>query len=164
MEKMRKREDYISWDEYFMGIAQLSGMRSKDPNSQVGACIVSSDNKILSMGYNGFPLGCSDEEFPWEREGDQILETKYPFVTHGELNAILNYRGGSLEGTKLYVSLFPCNECTKAIIQAGIKTIVYDSDKYAFSPSNIASKRMLDAAGVAYVQYRRTGRKLELEV
>ncbi len=164
MEKMRKREDYISWDEYFMGIAQLSGMRSKDPNTQVGACIVSSDNKILSMGYNGFPLGCSDEEFPWEREGDQILETKYPFVTHGELNAILNYRGGSLEGTKLYVSLFPCNECTKAIIQAGIKTIVYDSDKYAFSPSNIASKRMLDAAGVAYVQYRRTGRKLELEV
>ena len=147
-----------------MGVAILSGMRSKDPNTQVGACIVSSDNKILSMGYNGFPLGCSDEEFPWEREGDQILETKYPFVTHGELNAILNYRGGSLEGTKLYVSLFPCNECTKAIIQAGIKTIVYDSDKYAFSPSNIASKRMLDAAGVAYVQYRRTGRKLELEV
>ena len=97
MEKMRKRKDYISWDEYFMGIAQLSGMRSKDPNTQVGACIVSSDNKILSMGYNGFPMGCSDEDFPWDREGEQILETKYPFVTHGELNAILNYRGGSLE-------------------------------------------------------------------
>ena len=164
MEKMRKRKDYISWDEYFMGIAQLSGMRSKDPNTQVGACIVSSDNKILSMGYNGFPMGCSDEDFPWDREGEQILETKYPFVTHGELNAILNYRGGSLEGTKLYVSLFPCKESTKAIIQAGIKTIVYGSDKYALSPSNIASKKMLDAAGVAYVQYHRTGRKLELEV
>lgn len=164
MAKIRKREDYISWDEYFMGIAQLSGMRSKDPHTQVGACIVSSDNKILSMGYNGFPTGCSDEEFPWDREGEQLLETKYPFVTHGEMNAILNYRGGSLEGTKLYVSLFPCNECTKAIIQAGIKTIVYDSDKYALSPTTIASKRMLDAAGVSYVQYQRTERKITLEV
>ena len=99
-----KRSDYISWDEYFMGVAHLSGMRSKDPNTQVGACIVSPDNKILSMGYNGFPKGCSDDEFPWERENanDRNL-TKYPFVTHSELNAILNYRGGSLEGTKLYV-------------------------------------------------------------
>lgn len=164
MTKMRKREDYISWDEYFMGIAQLSGMRSKDPNTQVGACIVSSDNKILSMGYNGFPTGCSDEEFPWDREGEQLLETKYPYVTHGELNAILNYRGGSLEGTKIYVSLFPCNECTKAIIQAGIKIIVYESDKYALSPTTIASKRMLDAAGVSYVQYHRTERKITLEL
>ena len=118
---IKKREDYISWDEYFMGVAMLSGMRSKDPNSQVGACIVSNDNKILSMGYNGFPKGCSDDEFP--------LDTKYLYVTHSELNAILNYRGGSLEGAKLYVSLFPCNECAKAIIQAGIKTIVYDCDK-----------------------------------
>ena len=126
-----KRSDYISWDEYFMGVAHLSGMRSKDPNTQVGACIVSPDNKILSMGYNGFPKGCSDDEFPWERENDKDSNlTKYPFVTHSELNAILNYRGGSLEGTKLYVSLFPCNECAKAIIQAGIHTVVYDSDKY----------------------------------
>lgn len=164
MAKIHKRENYISWDEYFMGIAQLSGMRSKDPHTQVGACIVSGDNKILSMGYNGFPTGCSDDEFPWDREGEQLLETKYPFVTHGEMNAILNYRGGSLEGTKLYVSLFPCNECTKAIIQAGIKTIVYDSDKYALSPTTIASKRMLDAAGVSYVQYQRTERKITLEV
>ena len=116
MIKMRKREDYINWDEYFMGIAQLSGMRSKDPHTQVGACIVSPDNKILSMGYNGFPIGCSDDEFPWDREGE-FTDTKYPYVTHGEMNAILNYRGGSLEGTKLYVSLFPCNECAKAIIQ-----------------------------------------------
>lgn len=163
MEKMRKRTDYISWDEYFMGIAQLAGMRSKDPNTQVGACIVSDNNKILSMGYNGFPIGCSDDEFPWDREGE-TLDTKYPYVTHGEMNAILNFRGGSLEGTKLYVSLFPCNECAKAIIQAGIKKIVYDSDKYANTPTTIASKRMLDAAGVVYEQYKRTGRTIKLDV
>lgn len=158
-----KRKDYISWDEYFMGVAQLSGMRSKDPGTQVGACIVSGDNKILSMGYNGFPCGCNDDDFPWDREGDE-LETKYPFVTHSELNAILNYRGGSLEGTKLYVSLFPCNECAKAIIQAGIKTVVYDSDKYKGSPSNLASKKMFDAAGIQYQPYQRTGRELQLKV
>ena len=158
-----KREDYINWDEYFMGVAHLSGMRSKDPNTQVGACIVSRKNKILSMGYNGLPSGCSDEEFPWAREGEE-LETKYPFVTHSELNAILNYRGGSLEGTKLYVSLFPCNECAKAIIQAGIKTVVYDSDKYAGTPSNVASKKMFDAAGVEYIKYNRTGKKIEIDV
>ncbi len=157
-----KREDYISWDEYFMGISKLSGLRSKDPHTQVGACIVSQDNKILSMGYNGFPMGCSDDIFPWAREGNE-LDTKYPFVTHSELNAILNYRGGSLEGTKLYVSLFPCNECAKAIIQAGIKTIVYDSDKYDGTPSVEASKKMLKAAGVEFYQYKRTGRKVVLE-
>lgn len=160
---MDKREDYISWDEYFMGVAQLSGMRSKDPNTQVGACIVSSDNKILSMGYNGFPNGCSDEEFPWSREGED-LDTKYPFVTHSELNAILNYRGGSLEGTKIYVSLFPCNECAKAIIQAGIKTVVYDSDKYRGTSVNRAAKRMFDAAGVSYIPYSRTGRRIHIQV
>ena len=157
-----KRQGYLSWDEYFMGVAALSGMRSKDPNSQVGACIVSDDNKILSMGYNGFPKGCSDDEFPWAREGDD-LETKYFYVTHSELNAILNYRGGSLEGSKLYVTLFPCNECAKAIIQAGIRTIIYDSDKYSGTPSNIASKRMLDAAGVRYYKYNRTGREIKVE-
>lgn len=156
-----KRQDYISWDEYFMGVSILSGMRSKDPNTQVGACIVSEDNKILSMGYNGFPMGCSDDEFPWTREGDP-LENKYFYTTHSELNAILNYRGGSLEGAKLYVSLFPCNECAKAIIQAGIKTIVYESDKYAMTPSTIASKRMLDAAGIKYYQYKHTNREVKL--
>ncbi|WP_283683781.1 deoxycytidylate deaminase [Parablautia sp. Marseille-Q6255] len=158
-----KRKDYISWDEYFMGVARLSGMRSKDPNSQVGACIVSQDNKILSMGYNGFPMGCSDDEFPWARSGDE-LDTKYLYVVHSELNAILNYRGGSLEGAKLYVSLFPCNECAKAIIQSGIKTVVYDDDKYHDLPSTVASRRMLDAAGVRYYKYERTGRKIELMV
>ncbi|MGN0425076.1 MAG: deoxycytidylate deaminase [Acetatifactor sp.] len=158
-----KRKDYISWDEYFMGVAHLSGMRSKDPNTQVGACIVSSDNKILSMGYNGFPNGCSDEEFPWSREGE-ALDTKYLYVTHSELNAILNYRGGSLEGTKLYVSLFPCNECAKAIIQAGIKTVVYDSDKYEGTPGNRASKRMFAAAGVTCIAYVPTGREIHIRV
>lgn len=158
-----KRTDYISWDEYFMGVAHLSGMRSKDPNTQVGACIVSKENKILSMGYNGFPNGCSDDDFPWDREGN-TLETKYPFVTHSELNAILNYRGGSLEGTKLYVSLFPCNECAKAIIQAGIKTVVYDSDKYQGSSSNMAAKKMFDAAGVVYIPYSKSGRAIHIEV
>lgn len=158
-----KRSDYISWDEYFMGVAMLSGMRSKDPNTQVGACIVSEDHKILSMGYNGFPMGCSDDEFPWTREGDP-LENKYFYSTHSELNAILNYRGGSLEGATLYVSLFPCNECAKAIIQSGINTIVYDSDKYEHTPSVIASKRMLNAAGVRYYKYTRTGRQIQLNV
>lgn len=158
-----KRQDYISWDEYFMGVAMLSGMRSKDPNTQVGACIVSEDNKILSMGYNGFPKGCSDDDFPWCREGNP-LDNKYFYVTHSELNAILNYRGGSLEGAKIYVSLFPCNECAKAIIQAGIKTIVYASDKYAQTDSTKASKRMLDAAGVRYYQYTNTDRTIELKL
>ncbi|MFQ9511495.1 MAG: deoxycytidylate deaminase [Lachnospiraceae bacterium] len=157
-----KREDYISWDEYFMGVAMLSGMRSKDPNTQVGACIVSPDNKILSMGYNGFPIGCSDDEFPWNREGEPG-ETKYYYSTHSELNAILNYRG-NLEGCKIYVSLFPCNECAKAIIQAGIKTVVYDSDKYAGTPAVVASKRMFHASGVTCIPYKRTGRKVNIEL
>ena len=159
-----KRKDYISWDEYFIGVAILSGMRSKDPNSQVGCCIVSQDNKILSMGYNGFPMGCSDDEFPWDREGENPLDTKYIYVAHSELNAILNYRGGSLEGARLYVSLFPCNECAKAIIQAGIKSIVYDSDKYADTPATKASKRMMEAAGVKYRQYQRTGREIKFTI
>ena len=156
-----KRTDYITWDEYFMGVAKLSAMRSKDPNTQVGACIVSDDNKILSMGYNGFPIGCSDDEFPWAREGD-ALNNKYFYTTHSELNAILNYRRGSLEGAKLYVTLFPCNECAKAIIQAGIKTLVYDDDKDKDTPSVIASKRMLDAAGVRYYRYKRTDREISI--
>ena len=159
-----KRDDYLSWDEYFMGVAFLSGLRSKDPNTQVGACIVSGDNKILSMGYNGFPKGCSDDEFPWNRESDDPLNNKYFYSTHSELNAILNYRGGSLEGAKLYVSLFPCNECAKAIIQAGIKPIIYDCDKYADTPAVIASKRMLDAAGVRYYKYTRTNREIKITV
>lgn len=160
---MSKRADYISWDEYFMGVAQLAAMRSKDPNTQVGSCIVSDRHKILSMGYNGMPIGCGDDEFPWDREGPTLM-TKYPFVTHSELNAILNYRGGSLEGSTLYVSLFPCNECAKAIIQSGIKRVIYKSDKYAGSDSSIASRRMFASAGVEVVRYEPTGRSIELTV
>ncbi len=158
-----KRKDYISWDEYFMGVAKLAAMRSKDPNSQVGCCIVSTDNKILSIGYNGFPRGCSDDEFPWDREGDP-LDTKYIYVTHSELNAILNFRGGTLEGSRIYVTLFPCNECTKAIIQSGISEIIYDDDKYADTPSVLASKRMLHASGVTYRRYKRSNRELSITV
>ena len=159
---MKKRQDYISWDEYFMGVAKLSGLRSKDPSTQVGCCIVSADNKILSMGYNGLPIGCSDDEFPWDRENADPLMTKYPYVAHSEVNAILNYNGGSLKGSKMYVSLFPCNECAKAIIQAGIREVIYDSDKYADTPSVKASKKMFEAVGVTYRAYQRTGRKIEI--
>ncbi len=154
-----KRSDYISWDEYFMGVALLAAKRSKDPSTQVGACIVDQRNIILSTGYNGFPYGCSDDEYPWAREGE---ETKYPFVVHSELNAILNSNGKSLTGAKLYVSLFPCNECAKAIIQSGIREIIYLSDKYAGTPENCASKRMLDSAGVVYRKLCTPTQKLEL--
>lgn len=158
-----KRKDYISWDEYFMGVAMLASMRSKDPNTQVGACIVSKENKILSIGYNGFPNGCSDDEFPWAREGE-MGETKYAYVSHAELNAILNYRGGSLENTKVYVSLFPCNECAKALIQAGIKSVVYAGDKYDGTPANLAAKKMFKAAGVEYREYTYTGREVVIKL
>ncbi len=158
-----KRTDYISWDEYFMGIAALSAMRSKDPNTQVGACIVSSDNKILSMGYNGFPIGCGDDDFPWDREGE-MLNSKYAYIVHSELNAILNYRGGSLDGARMYVTMFPCNECAKAIIQAGIREIIYDENKYPDSAAVLASKRMLKKAGVVYHEYEHTGRTIRIPV
>lgn len=144
-----KRKDYITWDEYFMGIAMLAAKRSKDPNTQVGACIVSPDNIIISTGYNGMPTGCSDDVFPWAREGE---ETKYPYVVHAELNAILNANGRDLRGSRLYVALFPCNECAKAIIQSGVKEVLYLSDKYSDTMLNLASKRMLQAAGVRFTQ------------
>lgn len=140
-----KRTDYINWDEYFMGVAILASKRSKDPNTQVGACIVDKDNIILSTGYNGFPYGCSDDEFPWAREGK---DTKYSYVVHAELNAILNSRGKDLKGAKLYVDLFPCNECAKAIIQSGITELVYLYNKYPDSPATLASQRMLTSAGI----------------
>ena len=154
-----KRTDYISWDEYFMGIAMLAAKRSKDPSTQVGACIVSPDNIIISTGYNGMPKGCSDDEFPWDREGD---ETKYPYVVHAELNAILNANGRDLRGSRLYVALFPCNECAKAIIQSGVQEVVYLSDKYCGSWENTASKRMLTAAGVKFTQMKTDVKQLEL--
>lgn len=147
----KARKDYLSWDEYFMAVAKLSAMRSKDPHTQVGACIVSNDNRILSIGYNGAPNGFNDEKFPWGREGNP-LETKYLYVVHAERNAILNYRGSrkDLENSKIYVDLFPCNECAKEIIQAGIKEVVYLSDKYADTDETIASKKLLDSCNVQY--------------
>ena len=141
-----KSTNYISWDTYFMGVALLSSYRSKDPNTKVGACIVNQQKRIIGIGYNGFPYGCSDDEFPWERNGD-YLDCKYPYVVHAEPNAILNSTT-SLENAILYVTLFPCNECAKLIIQAGIKEIVYMEDKYNGTPSDTASKKMLEAAGV----------------
>ena len=150
---MPKREEYISWDEYFMGVSLLASMRSKDPSTQVGACIVSNENKIMAVGYNGFPRGCSDDEFPWERSAENSNDTKYPFVCHAELNAILNAGGQDLRGAKIYVALFPCNECAKAIIQSGIKEVIYISDKYASTEPTQASKRMFNAAGVKLTHF-----------
>ncbi|RTL60304.1 MAG: dCMP deaminase family protein [Sphingobacteriales bacterium] len=144
---MAKRNNYISWDEYFMGVALLSAKRSKDPSTQVGACIVNSRNKIVGAGYNGLPAGCHDDDFPWNKEGD-FLRTKYPYVCHAELNAILNNIGMDLHGCRIYTALFPCNECSKAIIQAGITEVIFLSDKYAGTDAFIASKKMLDTAGV----------------
>ena len=158
-----KRNDYIGWDDYFMGVSLLAAERSKDPSTQVGACIVSDDNRILSTGYNGFPQGCSDDDFPWNRD-KSLGETKYNFVVHAELNAILNAGGKSLVGSRIFVSLFPCHECAKAIIQSGIKEVIYDSDKYASTPSTIASKRMFDAAGVKYTKLVPTKKELVLNL
>ena len=135
-----KRKDYISWDEYFMGIAILSAMRSKDDSSQVGACIVSPENKILSLGYNGMPIGCNDDDMPWDREGDE------------------------LRGSRVYVTLFPCNECAKAIIQSGIREIIYLSDKYHDTNASIASRRLFNMAGVKYRAYHPHGREISFEV
>ena len=146
-----KRKNYLNWDEYFMGIAKLSAGRSKDPNTQVGACIVSNDNRVLSTGYNGAPNGFHDDDFPWKREGNP-LETKYMYVCHAEANAIYNFRGykKEFENARIYVDLFPCNECTKKIIQSGIKEVIYLSDKYADSDSTKAAKLLFDTCGVKY--------------
>ena len=158
-----KRKDYLSWDEYFMAIALIAAQRSKDPNSQVGACIVDENNKIVSTGYNGAPIGYDDDkDMNWEREGD-FLDTKYAYVCHSELNAILNSKI-PVSGCKLYVTLFPCNECAKVIIQSGIKEFVYLSDKYDKTPSNIASKKMLDTCGVKYHKYELKGREIKIDL
>ena len=158
-----KRKDYLSWSEYFMGIALMTAERSKDPNSQVGACIVDDNNKIVSLGYNGAPIGYDDDkDMTWEREGE-FLDTKYAYVCHSELNAILNSRT-PVKGCTLYVTLFPCNECAKALIQAGIKEVVYLSDKYEGTPQNIASKKMLDKCGIKYSQYKQKNKKIVIEL
>ena len=158
-----KRQGYISWDEYFMGVAQLAAERSKDPSTQVGACIVDGEKRILSTGYNGFPHGCSDDEFPWNRD-ESKGDTTYQYVVHAELNAILNASGKSLAGSTLYVGLFPCNECAKAIIQAGVKEVIYLSDKYKTTPNTVASRKMLNAAGIKLTQLKATRASLVLNL
>ena len=145
--KTKKREDTLSWDDYFMSVAFLSAMRSKDPSTQVGACIVNPQKRIVGIGYNGFPLNCSDDELPWDRTAESELDTKYPYVCHGEMNAILNKNSADVQGCSIFVGLFPCNECAKMIIQSGIKEVVYLSDKYKVTNSMIASRRLLLMAG-----------------
>ena len=158
-----KRQDYISWEEYFMGLAILSAERSKDPNSQVGACIVNDENKIISVGYNGAPIGYDDDkDMIWDREGG-FLDTKYAYVCHSELNAILNSKT-PVKGCRLYVTLFPCNECAKAIIQAGIKELIYLSDKYDKTEGNIVSKKLFDTCGVKYRKYESSGKEIKLNL
>lgn len=158
-----KRNTYISWDEYFMGVAELSAMRSKDPNTQVGCCIVDSRNRILSMGYNGFPSGCSDDAFPWEKDNEDPLMNKYLYVVHSELNAILNFKGESLAGSRMYVTMFPCSECAKAIIQAGISEVIYRDNKYREAIAGAASMRMFIAAGVTYRRYDTSDSHVRIE-
>ncbi|EDO37210.1 predicted protein [Nematostella vectensis] len=161
--KLTKRTDYISWDDYFMSVAFLSAQRSKDPSSQVGACIVNKERKIVGIGYNGMPNGCSDDELPWNRHADDELDTKYPYVCHAEMNAILNKNSADVKGCTVYVALFPCNECSKIIIQAGLKEVVFVSDKYHDKPSMKASRRLLDLAGVKYRQFKPSMEKIVID-
>eukprot|EP01040_Poterioochromonas_malhamensis_P003114 gene3114-3313_t len=154
--RVEKRKDALSWDDYFMSVAFLSAMRSKDPSTQVGACIVNEDKRIVGIGYNGFPRGCSDDELPWDRDGADELETKYPYVCHAEVNAILNKNSSDVRGCSMYVALFPCNECAKVIIQSGIKEVVYMSDKYAEHNSMKASRKMMTLAKIHLRQFEPT--------
>lgn len=146
-----KRKDYFSWDETFMQMSKVIANRSKDPSTQAGACIVNDKNIILGLGYNGFPRGCGDGDLPWSREGG-FCDSKYAYVVHAEENAVLN-ANASVEGARIYCTLFPCNECTKVIIQKGIKEVIYESDKYHDQDPWVVSRRMLDMAGVKYRQY-----------
>lgn len=149
--KTKKRENCFSWDETFMHMCRVIAQRSKDPNTQNGACVVNENNIILGFGYNGFPRGCSDDILPWDREGE-FCDVKYSYVVHAEENAILNATG-SMDGAKLYCTLFPCNECAKVVIQKGIKEVIYESDKYHDQKEWIVSRKMFDLAGVKYRQY-----------
>ena len=146
-----KRKDYFSWDETFMQICRVIAQRSKDPNTQTGACIVNNDNIIIGLGYNGFPRGCDDNKLPWSREGE-FGDKKYAYVVHAEANAMFN-TSSDTRGAKLYCYLFPCNECAKITIQLGIKEIIYESDKYHDDPQWQAARRMLDLANIKYRQY-----------
>ncbi|XP_058234473.1 deoxycytidylate deaminase [Hemibagrus wyckioides] len=159
----RKRQDYLEWSEYFMAVAFLSAQRSKDPSSQVGACIVNQENKIVGIGYNGMPNGCDDDLLPWARSADDRLDTKYPYVCHAEMNAIMNKNSADVKGCTIYVALFPCNECAKLIIQSGIKDVVYLSDKYHYTPEMEASRRLLDLARITYRQFQPKRKKIVID-
>ena len=150
----QRRTNYLGWDDYFMSVAFLSAQRSKDPSSQVGACIVNPDKKIVGIGYNGMPVGCSDEILPWSRTGETIMDTKYAYVCHAELNAIMNKNSFDVTGCSLFVALFPCYECAKVIVQSRIREVVYYSDKYHDRPEMKASRRMFNLAGISYRQHR----------
>lgn len=159
-----KRSDYLSWDDYFMAVAQLSAQRSKDPSTQVGACVVNKRKRIIGIGYNGFPTGCDDDLLPWARDGE-FLETKYPYVCHAEMNAVTNASNkADLDGATLYVSLFPCNDCAKLIVQVGIKEVVYLSDKYAKDSQFVAARRIFDMAGVSCRQLIPNRRQISLSL
>lgn len=158
-----KRSDYISWDDYFMGIAVLSAQRSKDPSTQVGACIVNAERKIVGIGYNGFPIGCTDDQLPWGSTGCSVLDTKYPYVCHAELNAIMNKNQSDLKGSRIYTTLFPCNECTKLIIQSGIREIIFLSDKYHETEGCQASRRMLEMAAIEYRPFVARRKRIEID-
>ncbi|XP_067664124.1 deoxycytidylate deaminase-like isoform X2 [Haliotis asinina] len=161
--KSQKREGYLEWPEYFMAIAFLSAQRSKDPRTQVGACIVNKEKKIVGIGYNGMPNGCSDDRMPWGRDAENVLQTKHLYVCHAELNAVLNKNSADVKDCTIYVALFPCNECAKVVIQSGIKEVVYYSDKYHDKPEFIASKTLLDLAGITYRQYRPTRKQIVID-
>jgi dCMP deaminase len=147
---------HLSWDEYFMAIALLTARRSKDPNTQVGACIVSRRRIILACGYNGFTAGCSDDAFPWQRSAPDPKHTKYMYVCHAEVNAILNCHAShsEQEGATLYVTLFPCYQCAQAIVQARIRRVVYLKDPYHDDEKFQASRRIFDMADVEYEAFR----------
>lgn len=149
----KKRDNYLSWKDYFMAIAFLAAKRSKDPCTQVGACIINKDKKIVGVGYNGMPTGCSDDEFSWKKGKVAKQETKHLYVCHAEMNAILNKNAADVKNCTMYVALFPCNECAKIIIQSGIRKVVYMSDKRSQKMKTKAAKKMFDSAGIKYRQY-----------
>ena len=161
---MQERKDYLKWDQYFMALAEVCSLRSKDPNTRVGACLVDENNKVISLGYNGMPIGCDDTKMPWGRQSKEFLETKYPFVCHAELNAILNSKGKIYSGGIIYTTLFPCNECAKAIIQSGIRKVIYKEDKYEKEDSFKAAKHMFNLAGVVYERYSFRGERIEIDI
>lgn len=153
---MAKRTDYLSWNDYFMFNAILASKRSKDPRTQVGACIVNDKNRIVSIGYNGFPNGCDDDVYPWasHQDGKSLLECKRLYVCHAEMNAVMNRNAKSLKGCTIYTTLFPCNHCAQIIIQSEIKRVVYLDDKYADRDEFKAARRMMTSAGIEMVKHR----------